>query len=256
MGRDGLLAPGKVLMGMVILTPLRTTCLNQLALRDCHLTRYTLWWERSLYVRIRLMDPLGFDGAWLFSPRIHKDGRGQFLEWFRSDELDRPLDLAQANCSVSARGVLRGLHYADVHARSGQVRHLRLRQRPRRRGGPQNRLAHLRPVGRGAAGRRLAAGGVPGRGLGHAFFTLSESATVIYLCSTSYAPRREHGVHPLDPALGIVWPEGIEPILSDKDAAAPTLAEAAEHGLLPSYADCLAHYASAPGPQQGRPGRV
>ena len=52
---------------------------------------------------------------------------------------------------------------------------------------------------------------------------LSDQATVLYLCSTPYAPGREHGVHPLDPDIGIDWPVDVEPILSDKDAAAPSL---------------------------------
>ena len=80
-------------------------------------------------------------------------------------------------------------------------------------------------------------------GLGHAFVTLSDQATVLYLCSTPYAPTREHGVHPLDPAIGIAWPEDTGTILSDKDQAAPSLAEARSAGLLPDYDDCLAYVA-------------
>lgn len=76
-------------------------------------------------------------------------------------------------------------------------------------------------------------------GLGHAFLALTDGATVVYMCSTGYAPHREHGVHPLDPALGIAWPAGVEPLLSAKDAAAPTLAEAEDLGLLPSYEECV-----------------
>ena len=83
-------------------------------------------------------------------------------------------------------------------------------------------------------------------GLGHAFMALSEECTVLYMCSTPYAPSREHGVNPLDPALGIGWPADIEPILSAKDAAAPTLAEALQSGLLPQYADCVAHAVMPP----------
>ena len=75
-------------------------------------------------------------------------------------------------------------------------------------------------------------------GLGHAFTALSEEATVIYLCSTPYSPGREHGVHPLDPDIGVEWPAGTELVLSAKDAAAPTLADARRAGLLPVYADC------------------
>jgi dTDP-4-dehydrorhamnose 3,5-epimerase len=61
------------------------------------------------------------------------------------------------------------------------------------------------------------------------------------LCSTPYSPGREHGVHPLDPDIGIEWPAGTAPVLSAKDAAAPTLAEARRAGLLPGYADCAAY---------------
>jgi dTDP-4-dehydrorhamnose 3,5-epimerase len=79
-------------------------------------------------------------------------------------------------------------------------------------------------------------------GLGHAFMALTEDATVVYLTSEGYAPEREHGVHALDPELGITWPEGIRPVLSPKDEQAPSLAEAREAGLLPSYEACTAHY--------------
>ncbi len=81
-------------------------------------------------------------------------------------------------------------------------------------------------------------------GLGHGFVTLSDQATVVYLCSTAHSPAREHGVHPLDPGIGIAWPGDVPAILSEKDAAAPSLAEAREAGLLPAYADCRAHVAS------------
>ena len=72
-------------------------------------------------------------------------------------------------------------------------------------------------------------------GLGHAFCALTESVTVGYLCSEPYAPSHEHGITPIDPELGLPWPSDLELLLSPKDAAAPTLAEAAEQGLLPYY---------------------
>lgn len=78
-------------------------------------------------------------------------------------------------------------------------------------------------------------------GPGHAFMAPTDDATVVYPCSTGYAPEREHGVHPLDPDLGIVRPEG-PPLLSPKDAAAPSPAEAQRTGLLPSYEACTAYY--------------
>jgi len=76
-------------------------------------------------------------------------------------------------------------------------------------------------------------------GLGHAFMALEDDSTVLYLCSTGYSPGREHGIHPLDPTVGIDWPtvdrqgRPITPKLSDKDVAAPGLAEAQDGGLLP-----------------------
>ena len=81
-------------------------------------------------------------------------------------------------------------------------------------------------------------------GLGHAFMALTDDAVVTYLCSTGYAPEREHGVNPLDSRLAIPWPSDVEPILSDKDRAAPTLRQAAADGILPTYAECLAYRAS------------
>jgi dTDP-4-dehydrorhamnose 3,5-epimerase len=69
----------------------------------------------------------------------------------------------------------------------------------------------------------------------------------MYLCSEPYAPAREHGVNPLDPALGIAWPTHdrtgtpLTTVLSAKDGGAPTLAEAREQGILPSYDEALAY---------------
>jgi dTDP-4-dehydrorhamnose 3,5-epimerase len=77
-------------------------------------------------------------------------------------------------------------------------------------------------------------------GLGHAFMALTEPATVLYLCSTPYAPAREHGIHPLDHSIGIDWPANKEVILSDKDAAAPTLEQASRAWILPDYGECRA----------------
>jgi dTDP-4-dehydrorhamnose 3,5-epimerase len=64
------------------------------------------------------LDALDIDDAWVLTPRIHPDNRGAFLEWFRGTEfaadLGHGLTMAQANCSVSQRGVIRGIHFADV----------------------------------------------------------------------------------------------------------------------------------------------
>ena len=74
-------------------------------------------------------------------------------------------------------------------------------------------------------------------GLGHGFCALTRAPTAAYLCSATYRPGHEHGIDPLDPDLGITWPTGT-PLLSTKDAAAPSLAEArAGRACCPAYAD-------------------
>ena len=80
-------------------------------------------------------------------------------------------------------------------------------------------------------------------GLGHAFLSLQDGSVVTYLCSAPYAPAGEHGINPLDPALGITWPTHgrngapLSVLLSDKDRDAPSLAEALETNLLPRHDD-------------------
>jgi dTDP-4-dehydrorhamnose 3,5-epimerase len=77
-------------------------------------------------------------------------------------------------------------------------------------------------------------------GLGHFFVVTSESATVNYLVNDFYNPTREHAISPLAPVIGL--PAG-DLILSAQDAAAPTLGEAEALGILPTWENCLAHYA-------------
>ena len=85
-------------------------------------------------------------------------------------------------------------------------------------------------------------------GMGHGFCALTDDATVLYLCSTGYNPAAEHGVHPLDAELGLPWPTDVEHVLSEKDAAAPTLAEALAGGALPTLESCRAWTTQLAGP--------
>jgi dTDP-4-dehydrorhamnose 3,5-epimerase len=189
------------------------------------------------------MDRLSIDGVWCYTPRIHADPRGTFHEAFKAADLPRPLDLAQVNCSVSRRGTLRGLHFADVPP--GQAKYVMCLS-----GSVLDVVVDVR-TGSPTFGQwesvtldeRSHRGLLVAEGIAHGFLALSEQATVTYLCSTPYAPGREHGIHPLDPDLAVEWPLEEEPLLSDKDAAAPTLKEAMEAGLLPEYAACQAFYA-------------
>ncbi|GAA1933021.1 dTDP-4-dehydrorhamnose 3,5-epimerase [Streptantibioticus ferralitis] len=190
------------------------------------------------------MKPLSIDGGWVYQPRHFDDDRGSFLEWFQGDrflaETGRRLQLAQANCSISRRGVLRGVHYADVPPSQakyvtcvrGAVRDVVVDLRT---GSPtfgEWEAVELNDRDRNAV--------FLSEGLGHAFQALTDDATVVYLCSTGYSPGREHGINPLDPDLGIDWLDDMAPVLSAKDAAAPGLAQAEAAGLLPSYQECRA----------------
>jgi dTDP-4-dehydrorhamnose 3,5-epimerase len=193
------------------------------------------------------LDSLGIEGAWVRTPRIHHDDRGSFLEAFHDEEFAADvgyrLDVAQVNCSVSRRGVLRGVHFADVPP--GQAKYVSCM-----RGAIIDVVVDLRVGSPGFGSWKAVRLDDQNRrsvfiaeGLGHAFMALTDECTVVYMCSTPYAPGREHGVHPLDPAIGISWPADVEPVLSEKDAAAPSLASALDSGLLPRYADCIAHAA-------------
>jgi dTDP-4-dehydrorhamnose 3,5-epimerase len=197
------------------------------------------------------MDALEIDGAWLFTPRVHADRRGSFCEWLAEAEMRAAagyrMDVAQGNCSVSRHGVIRGIHFADVPP--GQAKYVSCLA-----GEVLDVIVDLR-VGSPGFGRWTAVplDGLTRRavfiseGLGHGFVTLSEEATVLYLCSVPYSPGREHGVHPLDPGLDIDWGIATNAILSDKDAAAPTLEQALCAGLLPDYDACRSRAAELRG---------
>jgi dTDP-4-dehydrorhamnose 3,5-epimerase len=191
---------------------------------------------------------LAVPDAFAVHPRQFHDDRGVFLEWYRHEALTEavghPLELAQANCSVSRRGSVRGLHYADVPV--GQAKYVTCV-----RGAVLDVVVDIR-VGSPAFGtwdsvrldeqERNAV--YLAEGLGHGFAALTEDATVVYLCSTVYSPTAEHGLNPLDEDLGIRWPEEVPALLSDKDTGAPSLRAALEAGVLPDYEVCQAFYES------------
>jgi len=181
---------------------------------------------------------LAVPGAWEISPELHTDDRGALFEWFTqqalTDATGRGLELRQANCSVSAAGVLRGLHFAEVPP--GQAKYVTCV-----RGAVFDVAVDIRvdspTYGRWASvllddvERRTV---FLSEGLAHGFLALQDDSTVMYLCSTPYTPAREHAVCPLDPAIGIAWPlPSSQLILSERDAGAPTLAQARAAGLLP-----------------------
>lgn len=193
--------------------------------------------------------PLDVPDSWVCTPRQFPDDRGLFLEWFRGDLLaqaiGRRFEVVQANHSVSRRGVVRGVHYADVPP--GQAKYVYCS-----RGAVLDVIIDIR-TGSPTFGRSVTVqlddvdrrGVFIAEGLGHAFCVLSETADVTYLVSTEYRPGAEHGVNPLDEALGLSWPLPLdELVISPKDTDAPSLADAHRDGLLPSYEGCQEWYAS------------
>ncbi len=197
---------------------------------------------------------LAVPGAWEITPKQLGDPRGVFLEYFQSapfrQAVGHEFTLAQANCSVSAAGVVRGIHFADVPP--GQAKYVTCA-----RGAVWDVAVDIR-VGSPTFGRwdAVLLDDVDRRamylseGLGHAFISLEDESTVLYLCSTAYAPGREHSVHAFDESIGIAWPteardgSPITPALSEKDLAAPALAEAANQGMLPRHDEAMRYVAS------------
>ena len=165
----------------------------------------------------------------LLKPKRHTDSRGFFAETYsllKYLELGIDVEFVQDNHSLSSEvGTLRGLHFQS----------------------PPRAQAKLVRCGRGAIfdvavdirrgsptygewnGYELTAENghqlfVP-VGFAHGFITLEPNSEIVYKCSEYYAPETEGAVLWNDPEIGIEWPIVSAPILSDKDAAAPLLAD-------------------------------
>lgn len=189
---------------------------------------------------------LSIEGSFEITPRQFPDDRGVFLESFRSDRLaeviGHRLDIVQTNVSVSSRGTVRGVHFADVPpsqakyvtALSGSFIDYVIDIRV---GSPT--FGQWDSVLLDTTDRRAI---YVAEGLGHVICSLEDDSTVMYLCSATYDPLREHGINPLDPELRLTLPEGVTPVLSARDAAAPSLSQASAQGLLPLYDECIRYY--------------
>lgn len=188
--------------------------------------------------------PLRIEGAYRVAPRQFPDDRGVFMEGFRGDKLaehiGHEMRVVQTNISVSSRGAVRGIHFADVPP--SQAKYVTAVT-----GSFLDFVVDIR-VGSPTFGEwesvrldtdsRVAV--YVSEGLGHCLVALEDNSTAVYLCSQPYNPTGEHGINPLDPRVGLDLPADLEPVVSAKDAAAPNLEEAAAQGLLPNYDDCLA----------------
>lgn len=187
---------------------------------------------------------LSVRGAWEITPRQFPDERGVFLEWYAEpafrEAVGHDLALQQANASVSAAGVIRGIHVSDTPP--GQAKYVTCV-----RGAVLDVVVDLR-VGSPTFGAwdSVLLDDVTRRsvylaeGLGHGFCSLEDDSTVIYLCSTGYNPSAERGVDAFDPELAIAWPDqardgsALAYVRSEKDHQAPSLKQALAAGVLPT----------------------
>jgi dTDP-4-dehydrorhamnose 3,5-epimerase len=173
--------------------------------------------------------PTALEGPLLLEPVVHGDERGFFLETFRTEGLAAlgvPVEWVQDNHSRSARGVLRGMHFQVGRGQAKLVRCAR--------GAIVDVVVDIRrdspAFGRWEAftldderHRQLF---VP-VGFAHGFCVISESADVLYKCSSYYDPEAERAIAYDDPDVGIEWP-ALDVTVSERDRAAPRLAEIAD----------------------------
>lgn len=195
---------------------------------------------------------LAVAGALEFTPSSLPDHRGSFVELLRQawwqNAIGRDLPVAQVNCTVNHRNVVRGVHFTRLVGQAKFVCCLY--------GSMVDVVVDTR-VGSPTFGSHdsVRLDGDSFRivflpeGVGHGIASLTDKTTAFYLCSAAYDPENEYGVNPLDPDLGIDWRAmlgGEEPILSARDSGAPSLAEVIDQGLLPEYEQCLKVYGSRP----------
>lgn len=173
-------------------------------------------------------EPLGVAGAWVLEAPVWGDDRGFFREWFRHEVLaEHGVDFVarQTNLSSSIRDVVRGLHYSL--APEGQAKVVTCAF-----GDVLDVLVDVR-VGSPTYGVVASVDLVAeqGRsvylpsGVAHGFCVRSEIATLTYLLSSPYNPSVELEINPFDPELAVQWPTSGPAILSEKDRAAPDLAQ-------------------------------
>ncbi|MFB6482195.1 MULTISPECIES: dTDP-4-dehydrorhamnose 3,5-epimerase family protein [Streptomyces] len=187
---------------------------------------------------------LAVDGAYEFVPRVFDDGRGSFTSPYQESAFVEAtghslFQVAQTNHSTSRRGVVRGLHFTVcppgiakyVYCARGRVLDIALDIRV---GSPT--FGASDSVVLDPASCRAMYFPV---GVAHAFVALEDDTVVSYMLSGEYVKEDEMALSVLDPALGLPIPSDIDPIMSERDTQAPTLAEAQAAGMLPDYDKCL-----------------
>ena len=174
--------------------------------------------------------PTRLSGLVLVAPAVHGDERGFFAETWRADSWPAAgvdVEFVQDNHSRSRKGTLRGMHFQTVPGQAKLVRAAR--------GSVVDVAVDLRTdsptFGEWEAfeltDENMQQLFVP-VGFAHGFCVTSEVADFTYRCSNYYDPATEAGIAWDDPDVGIVWPQGIDILVSDRDREAPSLAEVRE----------------------------
>lgn len=166
----------------------------------------------------------------LIQPKVFGDDRGFFMETYRAavvDELTGGRPFVQDNHSRSKQGILRGLHYQMhypqgklVRVVQGEVFDVAVDMR-------ESSLTFGQWVGEVLSAENKRQLWVP-EGFAHGFYVMSETAEFVYKCTDYYAPEHERSLLWCDEAVGVKWPliNDKKPLLSEKDEAGKTLAEA------------------------------
>jgi dTDP-4-dehydrorhamnose 3,5-epimerase len=177
----------------------------------------------------------GLPGALIFEPKVFGDERGFFMETWNEEryrEAGLSAGFVQDNLSLSQKGVLRGLHFQNpdqqgklVYVLQGEVFDVAVDIRV---GSP----TFGEWVGTALSSENRRQFYIP-EGFAHGFLVTGETALFAYKCTALYNARAEATILWNDPELGIRWPTD-EPILSEKDRDAPSLAELSAERL-PRY---------------------
>jgi len=170
----------------------------------------------------------------LLTPQVFGDERGFFMETFRQSEFEQhcgDYTFVQDNHSLSAHGILRGLHYQLAKPQGKLVRVTR--------GEVFDVAVDLRqssPTFGQWVGATLSAENkqllwVP-PGFAHAFYVTSDEAEFQYKCTDYYNPGDEYCIRWDDPTLAIDWPlvGGKPPRVSEKDGRGDSFVDAVKFG--------------------------
>ncbi|MCB9759977.1 MAG: dTDP-4-dehydrorhamnose 3,5-epimerase [Alphaproteobacteria bacterium] len=182
------------------------------------------------------MSPTALADVKLLEPRVFPDHRGFFFESFNERVfealLGRPMRFVQDNHSHSRRGVVRGLHYQLAPRAQGKLVRCCVGEVfdvavDLRRSSPD--FGRWVGVHLSAEDKRQL--WIP-PGFAHGFCVLSEVAELLYKTTDFHAPETERTLAWDDPELGVDWPlpEGVDPILSEKDRRGTPLQEAEVYG--------------------------